>query len=292
MIRIENLSKSFGKTRVLQQLSLNVNEGVFGILGNNGAGKTTLLKILATVLSFEQGTVTVFGIDVKKEAHEIRKRLGYLPQDFNFFPNMSLDFAMHYFADLKGMPKGKQRQSEIDDWLDQVNLLPHRKKLIKQLSGGMKQRLGIAQALLGNPKLLIVDEPTVGLDPDERIRFRHLLGKFSQGRIILLSTHIVSDIASTCHNIAIIRAGRTFFQGPVDELLKLADGKVWEIELPLDQIERLSEQVKIVTIIRRIGSVHARFLSNEPVVGFEAARLCAPTLEDAYLYVNGQGEIK
>lgn len=130
MIRIENLSKSFGKTRVLQQLSLNVNEGVFGILGNNGAGKTTLLKILATVLSFEQGTVTMFGIDVKKEAHEIRKRLGYLPQDFNFFPNMSLDFAMHCFADLKGMPKGKQRQVEIDDWLDQVNLLPYRKKLI------------------------------------------------------------------------------------------------------------------------------------------------------------------
>ncbi|WP_166245404.1 ATP-binding cassette domain-containing protein [Paenibacillus turpanensis] len=290
MIRIRDVSKSYGSTRALSQLSLNFKEGVYGLLGNNGAGKTTLLNILATVHGFDHGSVEVFGHDLKKEPGAVRALLGYLPQDFHFFAGVSVDFAMDYFAELKGLPPSAKWREEKETLLEQVGLTAHRRKKIKELSGGMKQRLGIAQALIGNPKLLIVDEPTVGLDPEERIRFRQLINRFSAGRVILLSTHIVSDIASTCEEVALIRSGHALFQGKIDDLLLRTEGKVWEAEVTLDQIESLATRVKLVTIIRKRGLIQARFLSESAPEDVNELTPAVPTLEDAYLYYNSLEE--
>ena len=224
-IEIKNLNKFYGKKQALYDVNLKIEQGMFGLLGRNGAGKTTLMKILATLLQKKSGQVTVCGIPIENEK-EIRKIIGYLPQEFSIYPTMNVYEAMDYLAILSGLGK-QERKERIEMLLAQVNLTESKNKKVKALSGGMKRRLGIAQALLGNPKVLIVDEPTAGLDPEERIRFRNLLSETAEERIVILSTHIVGDIEATCENIAILDEGKVLYSGTVDDLLAAADGKVF-----------------------------------------------------------------
>jgi len=216
-IVIENLSKNFGQVRALKNVSLRIEKGMFGLIGRNGAGKTTLMRILATLLNKSGGKVSVCGIP-SENPKEIRRIIGYLPQDFSVYPNMRVYEAMDYLGVLSGLKKSV-RNERIDGLLREVNLSGSRKLKVKALSGGMKRRLGIAQALLHEPRVLIVDEPTAGLDPEERVRFRNLLCGIAGDRIVLLSTHIVEDIEKTCEKIAVMNKGELFYTGTLKEFM-------------------------------------------------------------------------
>ncbi len=222
-IEIKNLNKFYGKKHALKNINLSINQGMFGLLGRNGAGKTTLMKTLATLHQKKNGEITICDIPIEN-AKEIRKIVGYLPQDFSMYPSMNVACVMNYLGILSGLNTA-QRTQRIESLLKKVNLSQHKHKKIKELSGGMKRRLGIAQALLNNPKVLIVDEPTAGLDPEERIRFRNLLSEIAEDRIVILSTHIVGDIEATCEDIAILNDGKVLYNGTVDNLLNTAQGK-------------------------------------------------------------------
>ncbi len=222
-IRINNLSKKYGKKTALSHVSVTIHSGMYGLLGRNGSGKTSLMRILATLSKPSGGEVSMNGVPIKETA-KIREMVGYLPQDFSFYRNMTVYGAMDYLGLLSGVPD-KVRRERIFTLLEGVNLKDDARMKVKALSGGMKRRLGIAQALLHNPEILIVDEPTAGLDPEERMRFRNLLGKFAEGRIVLLSTHIVSDIESICENIGVLNEGRLIFNGSTEELIQKAGGK-------------------------------------------------------------------
>lgn len=216
-ITIENLSKRFGQKQALSHVNLTLHNGMFGLLGRNGAGKTTLMRILATLLNKTEGKVTVCGIPVEQAA-KVRDLVGYLPQDFDFYPNMTVYQAMDYLGVLSDVPK-KIRRERIPTLLAQVNLDDCRNLRVRTLSGGMRRRLGIAQAILHDPQVLIVDEPTAGLDPEERVRFRGLLCDIAKDRIVLLSTHIVEDIEKTCKNIAILNEGRLIYNGTLADYI-------------------------------------------------------------------------
>lgn len=210
-IVIDNLTKKYGKNTVLNNVSVKINEGMYGLLGKNGAGKTTLMRILTTILPYDSGNVEICGI-LHKQSREIRKIVGYLPQDFALYPSLSVYEALDYCGALSEMPKHERRE-KIAELLEKTNLTAQSRKKVKALSGGMKRRLGIAQAMLNDPKVLIVDEPTVGLDPEERANFREMLMSYSEGRIVILSTHIVEDIEETCAEIGILHEGRIVFNG-------------------------------------------------------------------------------
>lgn len=213
-IEIKDLDKYYGKKQALNHINLTIHQGMFGLLGRNGAGKTTMMKTLATLLKKQSGSITICGVPVE-EAASVRKIVGYLPQDFSMYPNMTVYEAMDYLGVLSGMSKEK-RKKRIPLLLEQVNLLENKNQKVKALSGGMRRRLGIAQAILHEPKVLIVDEPPAGLDPEERVRFRNLLCEIAERRIVILSTHIVGDIEATCENIAVMDQGKILFQGTVE----------------------------------------------------------------------------
>lgn len=225
-IVIRGLSKKYGKKEAIHNLSLKIPSGMYGLLGRNGAGKTSLMRILATLSVPTSGDIWLNGVSIK-EARKIREMVGYLPQEFSMYKNMTVFGAMDYLGLLSNIPD-RTRKERIYELLEKVNLNSHAKTKIKSLSGGMMRRLGIAQALLHNPKILIVDEPTAGLDPEERIRFRNLLSDFADGRIVLLSTHIVSDIESTCDGVAVLHDGRLIFHGSTKELIQQAAGSTLE----------------------------------------------------------------
>ena len=216
-IVIEGLSKNFNEVRALKNVSLHIEKGMFGLIGRNGAGKTTLMRVIATLLNKSGGNVTVCGVSTAKPK-EIRKLVGYLPQDFSVYPNMRVDEAMDYLGVLSGLSKSV-RKERTDKLLREVNLIGSRKLKVKALSGGMKRRLGIAQALLHDPQVLIVDEPTAGLDPEERVRFRNLLCEVAGDRIVLLSTHIVEDIEKTCEKIAVLNKGEVIYNGALKDFI-------------------------------------------------------------------------
>ncbi|MGF9645696.1 ABC transporter ATP-binding protein [Paenibacillus sp. FSL L8-0502] len=289
-IDIQALSKSYGSHQVLNELHFHIDNGIFGLLGDNGAGKTTLMKILATLLRFDRGEVEIFGYSLKKEPDAIRSLLGYLPQHFDFFPNATILESMNYFAALKGIQGKRHIQEETSQRLIEVGLIDQVHKKIKQLSGGMKQRLGIAQAMLGQPKLLIVDEPTVGLDPKERIAFRNLLQNYGEGRIILLSTHIVPDVSSTCDKLLVLKEGRNLYQGAIDDMIRTVEGKVWLVDVGKHQLEQLSQQARITSIVRKEGRIQARLLCNHPPDCCTEVTPETANLEDAYLYISDPEE--
>ncbi|MEJ3720680.1 MULTISPECIES: ABC transporter ATP-binding protein [Paenibacillus] len=289
-IDIQALSKSYGSHQVLNELHFHIDNGIFGLLGDNGAGKTTLMKILATLLRFDRGEVEIFGHSLKKEPDAIRSLLGYLPQYFDFFPNVTILESMNYFAALKGIQGKHHIQEETSQRLIEVGLIDQVDKKIKQLSGGMKQRLGIAQAMLGQPKLLIVDEPTVGLDPKERIAFRNLLQNYGEDRIILLSTHIVPDVSSTCDKLLVLKEGRCLYQGAIDDMIRTVEGKVWLVDVGKRQLEQLSQQARITSIVRKEGRVQARLLCNYPPDCCTEVTPETANLEDAYLYISDPEE--
>lgn len=218
-IKISNLSKQFGNKTALDDVSLEINSGMFGLLGRNGAGKTTLMRILTTLLTKTSGNITICDIPIEK-AREIRKIVGYLPQDFSMYPNMTVYEAMDYLGVLSEIPF-KKRKGMVLELLDKVNLYDCQKVRIKALSGGMKRRLGIAQAIMHDPKVIIVDEPTAGLDPEERMRFKNLLSDISKDKIVILSTHIIEDIEETCENVAILNSGKVIYNDKTEKLSTL-----------------------------------------------------------------------
>ena len=246
-IKIEGLNQYYGRKQALKDVNLYIKTGMFGLLGRNGAGKTTLMKVLATLLKKSEGNVSICGIPVE-DAREIRRIVGYLPQEFSMYPNMTVYEAMDYLGVLSGMDQ-KSRKQKIPKLLYKVNLQEDQKKKVKALSGGMKRRLGIAQAILHDPKILIVDEPTAGLDPEERVRFRNLLCEIAKDRIVILSTHIVGDIEATCEDIAVLDEGSLIYQGTVAELTSLAEGKVYMAEISRKELEALKEKYMVTSML-------------------------------------------
>ena len=264
----------------LRNFSLELGPGVLGLLGPNGAGKTTLMNIVATITRATEGAITWNGIDIARQPDAVRAVLGYLPQDFGVYPNLNAVEFLEYFAAVKGLGRATSRR-RIDELLDLVNLSGVRKWPLGGYSGGMRQRVGIAQALLNDPQLLIVDEPTAGLDPEERVRFRNLLADLSGDRIVILSTHIVSDVEATATDIALISAGTLVAHATPEELLREATGRVWEWVIPSSDLAAIRQRYLISGTVRRGDGVHVRLLTDHPPSG---ATPLAVTLEDAYLH--------
>ena len=280
-IKIEHLNKNYGKQCAFKDISLHIPVGMYGLLGENGAGKTTLMRILATLLEQSTGTVEINGIDIKRKK-EIRKIIGYLPQEFSVYPNMTVYSALDYLGILAELPKDI-RKSRINELLKQVNLEQEKNKRFKNLSGGMKRRFGIAQALLSNPQILIIDEPTAGLDPEERLRFYNLLSELAIERIILLSTHIASDIEATCSKVAVLSAGTVIFEGQIENLLQLGAGKVYTTTIMQNELNQFKKKYRIISIHQNGINVSCRFLANtSPEKDWVS---CQPTIEDSYMYL-------
>ncbi|HEX4005388.1 MAG TPA: ABC transporter ATP-binding protein [Acidobacteriaceae bacterium] len=277
---IQNAGKCYrGKVWALRGFSLDLKPGVLGLLGPNGAGKTTLMSILATITRASEGLVLWNGVDVAKDPDALRSVLGYLPQDFGVYPNLNAVEFLEYLAAVKGLDAAAARR-RIEELLNLVNLSDVRKRPLGGFSGGMKQRVGIAQALLNDPRLLIVDEPTAGLDPEERVRFRNLLSDLSGERIVILSTHIVSDVEATATDIALISAGHLVAHAAPEELLRRVEGRVWEWVVPSADLARVKEAFRVSSTVRRSDGVRVRVLTDHPP---PAAQPAIPTLEDAYL---------
>jgi len=282
---IDHVSKRYGaNTLALQDFSLELGSGILGLLGPNGAGKTTLMSILATITKPTSGTIRWNGTDLATDPNAIRSVLGYLPQDFGVYPNLNAVEFLEYLAAMKGLDAATTRR-RIDELLNLVNLTEVRKRPLGGYSGGMRQRIGIAQALLNDPKLLIVDEPTAGLDPEERVRFRNLLSDLSGDRIVILSTHIVSDVEATATDIALISQGRLVAHAAPEDLLRAVEGRVWEWVIPSSELNAARQQFLISNTTRRSDGVHVRLLALQPPPGAGSA---TPTLEDAYLFCLSQ----
>ncbi len=281
---IESLGKQYpGRGWALEGFSLTLTPGVTGLLGPNGAGKSTLMRILATVSRPSTGRVLWNGVDLAKQPDALRATLGYLPQDFGVYPQLSPLEFLDYIAAAKGLEPRSARQ-RIDQLLELVNLTDARDRALGGFSGGMRQRVGIAQALLNDPQVLIVDEPTAGLDPEERVRFRNLLGDLSGERIVLLSTHIVSDVEATATRIALMGQGHLLADATPAELLDRVRGRVWELELPAEQLDALRAAHLVGATLRRGPQVLARIVADaSPGAG---ARTVEPSLEDAYLLLQ------
>lgn len=260
-INIEHLNKSYGKQKVLNDISLHIPVGMYGLLGENGAGKTTLMRILSTMLEPTSGNITMNNVDIK-DKKSIREMIGYLPQEFSVYPNMSVYSALDYLGILSELPK-KIRRERISLLLKQVNLEQEKNKRFKNLSGGMKRRFGIAQALLNNPKILIIDEPTAGLDPEERLRFYNLLSELALNRIILLSTHIATDIEATCSKVAILCAGEVVFEGDIETLLKMGKDKIYTVSIPQNELEDFKSNHHIISVHQNGKDISCRFISDE-----------------------------
>jgi len=287
-IKVDNLKKIYKKGKqALNGISLEINNGLFGLLGPNGAGKTTFMRILVTLMEPTSGNVTIDGYDLKKNRKEIRKMLGYLPQEFSTFPKIRTWEFLDYNARLAGISIYKERMDIVDKLLNEVGLLEVKDRYAKKLSGGMKRRLGIAQALIGNPKILIVDEPTTGLDPEERIRFRNILSDMGQEeRIIVLSTHIVGDISSTCQDMALLNEGGLAFNGSPEELVKTAEGHTFELDVTDSELERVKEQFTVISTIPSETGWQVQVVSDS--MDNKTAKDIPPNLEHAYVYFMEQ----
>ena len=288
MLKIRELTKTYGSIQALQDVSLDVPPGVFGLLGPNGAGKTTLMKILATLLEPDAGTVEMNGFDLIGRKDKTRQLLGYLPQDFGLYPALTAEQMLDYFAKLKGVTDKEERRALIDALLDRVNLSSARKQRLGGFSGGMRQRLGIAQALIGQPQLIIVDEPTAGLDPEERNRFHNLLAETAgEDAVVILSTHIVSDVSSLCSQMAVIRRGAILaFTTPQQAIERLTDA-VWEATVPREQIAPLKSRYRVISSQMLGGQARLRVISKglRPSEEFTPA---TPVLEDYYFDLVNQ----
>jgi len=278
---IEGLSKQYkGGVWGLKNVSLTLNPGILGLLGPNGAGKSTMMRMLATVTKPTSGKILWNGIDIATNPDLVRRQLGYLPQDFGVYPHLTAKEFLQYLAAAKGL-HGRPAAKRLEELLVLVNLHDARNRQVGGFSGGMRQRVGIAAALLNDPKLLIVDEPTAGLDPEERVRFRSLLADLSGERTVILSTHIVSDVESTANSIAIISGGQLLVHAPAEKLLGQLDGQVWDISLPGDQLESFKKRFLVTGVVRRSDGMRVRVIAES--APHAAARQAAPNLEDVYL---------
>lgn len=281
-LSIQNITKSYYKTNIiLNNVTLNITAGITGLIGPNGAGKTTLMKIITTLLKPSSGKVLWKGVDMSKDPDSLRNVLGYLPQDFGVYPNLTAKEFLHYLAVLKGIQR-KDIDSRINEVLDIVNLLEVRNKKLGIFSGGMKQRIGIAQALLNDPELLIVDEPTVGLDPGERLSFTNLITDLSSDRIVIFSTHIVSDIETTAGDIVLLDHGICLMHKDPEALLKPLSNKVWSITTSPSELDTIKSSFVTSHVSRKGDTLQVRIISKEKP--FDDAISQQPNLEEAYLY--------
>ncbi len=286
MLKIESVSKRFRAGNYgVRDVSLELKSGVIGLLGPNGAGKTTLMQMLATVTRPTSGRISFNDIDIVKRPNELRRQLGYLPQDFGVYENLTAVEFLTYFAALKGVHSKKR----VTEMLEMVNLHSAANRTLGGFSGGMKQRLGIAQALINDPAFVIVDEPTAGLDPEERVRFRNVLSEIGFGKLVILSTHIVSDIESIATEIAVMKEGALLTMGAPENLLRAAGQHVWKAVVPSDEFEKLRATLKISSAVRKPDGVHIRFVG--PAAALPATPV-EPELEDAFLYLMNFGPSK
>ena len=279
-LSIDRLTKHYGRKIAVDCVSTVLRPGMYGLLGENGAGKTTLMRMLCAILEPTSGEVFLDGREVSAMGADYRDLLGYLPQDFGYYPNYTAREFLLYMAALKGIPR-EQAKRRAKELLEIVGLQDVETKKIKAFSGGMKQRVGIAQALLNHPKILILDEPTAGLDPKERVRFRNLISDYAKDRIVILSTHIVSDIEAIADEVLLMRKGKLVSQGTVPELTKQAAGKVWELAVSPAEAARWQEKAAVANLLHEGEQIILRILSdNRPA---EDAVCCEATLEDLYL---------
>lgn len=283
-IEIHGLNKIYPNgNHALKDINLEFETGMFGLLGPNGAGKSSLMRIIVTLMKPSSGTVLIDGKDIQKHRKELRSLLGYLPQDFRFFTSLRTWEFLDYSGALAGLKNRKERIAEVDRLLDQVGLLEVRDRQANKLSGGMKRRLGIAQALIGNPRIIVVDEPTTGLDPDERIRFRNILSQLSRNEvIIILSTHIVGDISSTCQKMALLNKGEMVFSGSPEKLVKQAEGHVFRLNLTPYEYEKAKEQYNVISTIPVETGWEVQVVADDPPV-YNSASI-EPDIEHAYVY--------
>lgn len=286
ILQISKLQKDYGRepniVHALTDITFSVEGGVFGLLGHNGAGKTTLMKLISTISKPTSGSISVCGFDTQTQGDDVRKLIGYLPQELNMYPSLSVADFVSYLAELKGVRSKKK----VTDMLEQVDMAQFAKRRISQLSGGMKRRVGIASALVGDPRILIVDEPTAGLDPEERVRFRGVLSRFAKdGKCVLLSTHIVEDVYQLCEQLAVLRKGTLFFCGSAEDLLSHVAGKIKIIALENENdLISLQKKTVVISTTYEHSKIQARIMD-------ENNRFSAPavteTLEDAYVYCMG-----
>lgn len=286
-LSIDRLTKQYGRKIAVDCVSAALQPGVYGLLGANGAGKTTLMRMLCAILEPASGEVLLDGKEITSMGADYRNVLGYLPQDFGYYPNYTAMEFLMYIAALKGIPKNfaKNRAVEL---LELVDLRQVADKKVKTFSGGMKQRIGIAQALLNNPEVLILDEPTAGLDPKERVRFRNLLSEYAGDKIVILSTHIVSDIEAIADEVLLMKKGKFISQGTVPELVHKAEGKVWELSVSLEEAGKWQAKTTVANLRHEGKEIVLRIISDSKPC--EEAVLCKATLEDLYLYYFGTGE--
>ena len=281
MLRINALTKTYsGGVQALQGVTLDIPKGMFGLLGPNGAGKSTLMRTIATLQDADSGSVYFDGLNVLTDPRSVRRQLGYLPQDFGVYPRVSAYDLLDHLAVLKGIIRRRERQAAVQALLEQTNLWDVRKKSVHTFSGGMRQRFGIAQALLGRPRLVIVDEPTAGLDPMERRRFHNLLSEIGEHVVVILSTHIVEDVLDLCPQMAIMSGGRVLVQDAPMALIRKLEGRVWTRHVTAQQLAELRGDLRIISTRLFAGQTYVNVVADaRPHPGFE---LTAPTLEDVY----------
>lgn len=283
-IEIENLTKRYKNgVTALENVSLAAGGGVYGLLGHNGAGKTTLMKALVTVLAPTSGRIRVCGFDTEKQGSHVRRHIGYLPQELSMYPSLSAFDFVNYMAELKGV----YNKTAVYEALEQVEMLASAKRKIGQLSGGMKRRIGIAQALIGDPQVLVVDEPTAGLDPQERVRFRGVLSRFAKdGKTVLLSTHIVEDVYQVCGELAVLQKGRLVYAGTAAGLMKKVEGKIKVMKIGCEEeLAELQKQAVVISTTYENTGLVARIMDEKMI--FTQAESVPATLEDAYVYFMG-----
>lgn len=281
MLSIRNLSKTYSNgVKALHDVSLEIPAGMFGLLGPNGAGKSSLMRTIATLQPADSGQIHFNGLDVAKEPEKIRQTLGYLPQDFHVYPRISAYDLLDHLAILKGITHNKERKLLVETLLEQTNLHRVQKKAVASFSGGMRQRFGIAQALIGDPQLIIVDEPTAGLDPEERNRFHNLLADIGQSKVVILSTHIVEDVSDLCPRMAVLAEGKIQLEGEPGALMNELKGQVWRTVVDKQQAPALMEQYHVISSHLQAGRTVLHVLANEPpAAAFEPV---TPDLEDVY----------
>ena len=287
-LKITNLSKVYpGGLKALSNVNLEISNGMFGLLGPNGAGKSSLMRTISTLQEPSEGTIFLDELDVINNKEEMRKVLGYLPQDFGFYPKVSADDMLHHFAILKGISNKAERKEICDALLHQTNLYEVRHRYIGDYSGGMRQRFGIAQALLGNPKVVIVDEPTAGLDPQERNRFHNLLSEVGENIIVILSTHIVEDVSNLCNKMAVMNLGQVMFKGKTTEALDLLKGKIYEVVISKEDLAEYRQKYNVISTRVAEGKIQVHVISDSlPAANFKAIE---GDLEDVYFsYINAK----
>ncbi|MGX7668457.1 ABC transporter ATP-binding protein [Flavobacterium pedocola] len=283
---IKNLQKTYGNgVKAIDGISLEIHNGMFGLLGPNGAGKSSLMRTLVGLQSADSGQILFNGVNVLENPDFIKKQLGFLPQDFGVYPKVSAYDLLNHLAVLKGVTDSKERKDQILSLLEKVNLFTHRKKEVHTFSGGMRQRFGVAQSLLGNPKIIIVDEPTAGLDPEERNRFNSLLSEIGEDRIVILSTHLVEDVRNLCSKMAIMNEGKVLLQGNPTDLIQRLEGKIWRKQIQKQELTYFKNEYSVISSQFTAGKMNINVFSGQPLFDFQSVN---PGLEDVYFSTLNQ----